>query len=110
MPPFLSFHNKAQGWALTIRAKPTGKRSRVVDLNDEEIFRQEAIEVEIAARPQNGEANAELIDYLSEVLQVRKKELTLISGDKSRDKVIVVSSSTGIDSDRILQLLRANMS
>jgi uncharacterized protein (TIGR00251 family) len=50
----------------------------------------EALEVELAAKPQNGEANAELIDYMSDIFRLKKRDLSLVSGDKSRDKQLLV--------------------
>ncbi len=81
-----------------VRAKPTGKRNRLVNIS------ASALEVELAAKPQNGEANAELIDYLSDILHVRKRDIELISGDKSRDKQLLVASGL-VDLEKAKQLI-----
>jgi len=48
---------------------------------------QEGVGVAIAAPPTDGEANAELIKHLAQVLGLRKSDLTLESGSRSRNKV-----------------------
>jgi uncharacterized protein (TIGR00251 family) len=63
-----------------------------------------ALEVELAAKPQNGEANAELIDYISDILRVKKRDLQLISGDKSRDKQLLLQAGL-LDTEKIRQLV-----
>lgn len=83
---------------LAIRAKPTGKRNRIVSVNGP------ALEVELAAKPQNGEANAELIDYISDVLRVKKRDLQLISGDRCRDKQLLLQAGL-LDTDKVKQLI-----
>ena len=85
--------NRGGGLLLAIRAKPTGKRNRLANISGP------ALEVELAAKPQNGEANAELIDYLSDIFRIKKRDLQLISGDKSRDKQVLVSPGL-LDSER----------
>ena len=86
-----------------VRAKPTGKRNRLVSISGP------ALEVELAAKPQNGEANAELIDYLSDILHVRKRDIELISGDKSRDKQLLVAPGL-IDLAKATQLIETEFS
>jgi uncharacterized protein (TIGR00251 family) len=81
-----------------IRAKPTGKRNRIVSTSGP------ALEVELAAKPQNGEANAELIDYISDILRLKKRDLQLISGDKSRDKQLLLQAGL-LDLENVRQLL-----
>lgn len=81
-----------------IRAKPTGKRNRIVSMSGP------ALEVELAAKPQNGEANAELVDYMSDILRVKKRDLQLISGDKSRDKQLLLQTGL-LDIEKVQQLL-----
>ncbi|XP_030045473.1 UPF0235 protein C15orf40 homolog isoform X2 [Microcaecilia unicolor] len=55
----------------------------------------EAVGVAIAAPPSDGEANAELCRYLSKVLELKKSEIVLDKGGKSRDKVVkLLVSST----------------
>ena len=71
---------------MAIRAKPTGKRNRLVSISGP------ALEVELAAKPQNGEANSELIDYIADVLRVKKRDLQLISGSKSKDKQLILQA------------------
>jgi uncharacterized protein YggU (UPF0235/DUF167 family) len=80
----------------------------------------EAIGVALAAPPRDGEANAELVDFMAgvpashsyfphnwprpaltcgparlvKVLEARKKQVELVSGSKSRDKVLLVTAMT----------------
>jgi uncharacterized protein len=46
--------------------------------------------IKIAAPPDKGKANKELISFLSDVLSLKKDVLTLLRGQASRDKVIGV--------------------
>jgi uncharacterized protein (TIGR00251 family) len=47
--------------------------------------------VKIAAPPVEGRANDELVSYLSKVLGVRKRSLSIIKGQMSRNKLVSVS-------------------
>ena len=94
---WLNLH-KTGGIVMAIRAKPTGKRNRIVNMSGP------ALEVELAAKPQNGEANAELVDYISDILRVKKRDLQLISGDKSRDKQLLLQAGL-LDIEKVRQLL-----
>lgn len=53
-----------------------------------------AYRVRLAAPPVEGAANAELLRHLASVLGVRVADLRLVMGERSRDKVVVV---TGLD-------------
>ena len=83
---------------MLIRAKPTGKQNRVVSVSGE------ALELELAAKPLNGQANAELIDYVSDILRVKKRDLQLIRGDKSRDKQLLLESGL-LDIEKVKQMI-----
>ncbi|XP_021574332.1 UPF0235 protein C15orf40 homolog [Carlito syrichta] len=73
---------------IAIHAKPGSKQNAVTDLT------AEAINVAIAAPPSEGEANAELCQYLSKVLELRKSDVVLDKGGKSREKVVKLLAST----------------
>ncbi|KAM6060277.1 UPF0235 protein C15orf40 homolog isoform 2-T2 [Theristicus caerulescens] len=68
----------------------------------------EAVGVAIAAPPSEGEANAELCHYLSKVLEVKKSEVILEKGGKSRDKVVKILVS--MTPDEILEKLKKEAS
>ncbi|XP_010220186.1 PREDICTED: UPF0235 protein C15orf40 homolog [Tinamus guttatus] len=68
----------------------------------------EAVGVAIAAPPSDGEANAELCHYLSKVLEVKKSEVVLEKGGKSRDKVVKILVS--MTPDEILEKLKKEAS
>lgn len=42
----------------------------------------DAVGVQIGAQPTDGKANEELIDYLSEVLGVKKRQISLDKGNR----------------------------
>ncbi|CAM2099078.1 unnamed protein product [Caretta caretta] len=64
----------------------------------------EAVGVAIAAPPSEGEANAELCRYLSKVLEVKKSEVVLDKGGKSREKVVKILVS--MTPDEVLEKLK----
>lgn len=71
--------------AITILAKPGAKMNSITDVSIE------GVGVQISAPPTDGEANAELLKYLSKVLGVRKSDISLDKGGKCRNKVVLVS-------------------
>ncbi|TYI85953.1 hypothetical protein E1A91_D04G033700v1 [Gossypium mustelinum] len=74
--------------AITIHAKPGAKSSSITDFSDD------SVGVQIDAPAKDGEANAALLDYISSVLGVKRRQVSIGSGSKSRDKVVVVEEIT----------------
>ena len=58
--------------------------------------------IKIAALPVEGKANKALIDYLSEVLDIAKSNITIVRGERGRDKVIAISGLTGEEIEKQL--------
>ncbi|KAJ0096996.1 hypothetical protein Patl1_27797 [Pistacia atlantica] len=82
--------------SITIHAKPGSKVSSITDVSDE------VVGVQIDAPAKDGEANAALLEYISSVsfvyrravLGVKRRQVSIGSGSKSRDKVVVVEKVT----------------
>lgn len=101
--PVIPFSSQDGGILMAIRAKPTGKQNRIVSVSGP------ALEVELAAKPQNGEANSELIDYVSDFLRVKKRDLQLITGMKSRDKQLLLQAGL-MDIENVKKFIDAEFS
>jgi len=74
--------------ALKIRVVPNAKRSEISGAYGE------AVKVKVAAPAVEGKANAALLEFLSECLGLPARALTLVSGEKSRDKLIALEGLT----------------
>lgn len=81
---------------LNVRVIPRSPRSRV------DGTRGDAILIRLAAPPVEGAANDALIAFLSEALDLPRRDITLVSGEKSRDKRVRV---TGLDEKTALERL-----
>ncbi|XP_070764232.1 UPF0235 protein C15orf40 homolog [Enoplosus armatus] len=90
--------DKSGAVTITVHAKPGSKHSSITEVSPE------AVGVAIAAPPTDGEANAELIRYLAEVLDLKKSHISLDKGSRSRDKLIKVDSS--LSPEEVLRRLR----
>jgi uncharacterized protein (TIGR00251 family) len=77
-----------QGIVLTVRVIPRAGRSGVAGTRDG------ALLVRLNAPPVDGAANEELIEVLAGLLDVPKRAVTIVAGDRSRSKRVRV---TGID-------------
>ncbi|KAG9283988.1 hypothetical protein G9A89_005495 [Geosiphon pyriformis] len=85
---------------ISLLVKPGAKESRVTDIANEYVGLQ------IAAPPKDGEANKEVISFLAQILELRKSDVQIISGLKSREKTVRVD---GLSIKQIDSLLLVNI-
>lgn len=77
---------------LTIIVKPNAKQTGITDISEE------GVGVQVAAPPSEGEANAELVRFLSNLLGLRKSDVSVDKGQRSRKKTILITKDlTNID-------------
>ena len=84
---------------LEIRVIPRAGRSGIAGLRDG------ALLVRLAAAPVDGAANDELIALLAKALRVPRRDITIVSGERSRTKRLRIA---GIDRDQALARLIPN--
>jgi uncharacterized protein (TIGR00251 family) len=79
-----------------VRVIPRAGRSGVAGLRDG------AVLVRLAAAPVDGAANDELITVLSKALDVPQRDISIISGERSRSKRVRIA---GMDRMRVVAIL-----
>ncbi len=78
-------HDGRKGSALAVRLTPRASRNEIV-----EVLSDGTVRIRITAPPVDGEANAKLLAFLSDVLGVPKTRLEIVAGQTGRDKLISV--------------------
>jgi uncharacterized protein len=90
-----------EGWVLSVRAQP-GARKRGIQGE-----REGALRVAVTAPPQDGRANEAIAEVLREAFRLKRSELQLVSGEKSRNKSFLVRGLTREQLDlRLAELLQ----
>ena len=74
----------ARGVELDVRVIPRAKKSGLGGVRDG------AVLIRLAAPPVEGAANDALISFLSEILQVPRRAIRIVSGERSRHKRVAV--------------------
>jgi uncharacterized protein (TIGR00251 family) len=77
---------------LQLRVSPGASRSAVLGRHGD------AWKVRLAARAEGGKANDELVRLLAETLSLPRRDVAIVSGHGSRDKIVAL---TGLDTDQI---------
>lgn len=72
---------KLRGTRVTFQVIPRARQTQLTSIADE------AVLVQLNAPPRDGEANSELIAYVTKLLRLPKSNAHLVSGAKSRTKV-----------------------
>lgn len=83
----------------SVRVTPRAKRPGLQGLRDDGV-----VLARVGAPPEDGRANAELCSVLAKALGLRARQVTVVVGQTSRDKVVEIDGLTG---DRVDALLRA---
>lgn len=94
----LSLRTTAEGVRVPVRVAPRASRDAVLGVHDG------ALKVALTAPPVEGAANESLVKLLAKSLGVSKGSVRLVSGEKSRDKVVVV---VGVDEAAVRALVSA---
>ncbi len=72
------------GVIIRIHVAPKSAKNEVAGIQGD------AVKLKITAPPAEGQANAACIGFLSDLLGVRKKQVTIVSGHKSRKKTVAI--------------------
>lgn len=68
---------------LRIKVIPKGGSTELFGILDDETWK-----IRLKAAPEKGKANKELVQYLSKLLDVPKSEISIISGQVDRTKLV----------------------
>lgn len=77
--------------SLKLRIVPNAKRDEIVGAYGD------AVKVKVAAPAVEGKANAALLEFIADRLGVPPRAVSLVSGEKSRDKLIAIAGLTPED-------------
>lgn len=76
---------------LKVHVNPRSSRNQITGWQDG------ILSVKLTAPPVEGSANKACIEFLADQLHVRKSQVALVSGEKSRDKVFEISGISPAD-------------
>ncbi len=65
-----------------------------------------AMKIRLTSPPVDGAANEQCVDFLAQLLKVRRRDVTIITGESSRHKVVKVS---GINAQQLQELIADNL-
>jgi uncharacterized protein (TIGR00251 family) len=74
----------AEGCILPVRAQPGARKARVAGEQNG------SLKLAVTAPPENGRANQALIEFLQELLDIKRSQIELVSGVKSREKRFLI--------------------
>ena len=97
-----TFSNGKRGAALPVRVTPRASRNEVV-----EILSDNTVKIRLTAPPAEGQANEELIKFLSEILGIPKSKMEIVAGESGRDKLV---SILDMDSEEVHRKILEHLS
>lgn len=92
----LPIKEDALGCLLDIKVVPGSSRTKIAGILGK------SIKVTVAAAPEKGKANKELIKYLAKILEISKSSITIVSGEKDHRKTILIA---GLDICKAKEIL-----
>ena len=87
----------SEGVLLTLRVQPGSSREGL------SLDPQGTLKVRISAHAHEGQANQRLVRFLSKALGVPKSAVTIVRGEKSREKQVRIEGITTCDVSRLVE-------
>jgi uncharacterized protein (TIGR00251 family) len=72
------------GLIATIKISPNAKKNEIIKTDTE-------LKIKITAQPIDGKANKALIEFLSKTFKIPKTSISIIKGETSKEKTILLS-------------------
>jgi uncharacterized protein (TIGR00251 family) len=92
------FTSRTDGLLISVCIVPKSSRTGVCGIYGE------SLKIKIAAAPENGKANKELIDFLSNLLETSRQAITIVSGHTSRKKMLKIKGIKAADLERKIKV------
>lgn len=89
--------NHAEGCLLAVRAQPGARKNAVVGEHNG------ALKVAVTAPPEDGRANDAITDLLRKWLELKRGQIELASGPRSRDKQFLIRGTTAPELSALIQ-------
>lgn len=96
--PHTDKKTRESGTRVACRVKPNARETRIVAVHDD------CVEVDLAAAPRDGAANAALAALLAKACRVPKTSARVTAGAKGRDKAVFLA---GAEAEGVLAALHA---
>lgn len=79
---------------LRIKVIPKSSKNEIVSIQEDstEFGPQLTVRIKIKAAPEKGKANKELIEFLSDKLNLKKDQINIISGHTSQLKLVKITA------------------
>ena len=77
-----------RGVKLTLFIQPKASKNEIIGPHNG------ALKVKITAPPVDGKANAELVEFLSEILEIPKRQIEILKGETGRNKTVEITGLT----------------
>lgn len=95
----MTFERTSAGLRVHVLAQPRASRDALVGLHDGQL------KVALKAPPVEGEANAALVAFFSKALKLPKKAVTLVQGEASRRKTVLLAGDAAALEEALRALL-----
>ena len=92
----MSINRQVREARISLHVYPNAPRNEIVGFTDG------VLGVKVAAPPVKGQANRELVAFLSQLLGVGKSSLAILKGHTSRNKLVAIS---GFSQEEVLKRL-----
>jgi len=83
--PRLPFEKTEKGVVFKVKVEPRSSRRMVAGLHGD------ALKIKLTSAPVEGKANEELIEFLSDLLGVKKSSIKILQGQSSKQKLVEVA-------------------
>ena len=80
----LNIRETANGLIINVKAVPGSEKTQVSGIQ-ENVFK-----IRINAQAEKGKANKELIEFLSDLLEIRKLDIEIMKGETARHKQVLI--------------------
>ena len=91
------WQEKENGFILSVRVLPNAKRSGI-----EGVWNESAVKIALRAPAVDGQANKALITFLAELFKIKKRDISILSGETSREKKLCFQN---VDFEKIKEIL-----
>ncbi|MBN1474003.1 MAG: YggU family protein [Syntrophaceae bacterium] len=85
------------GLSFKIHVTPHASRAQILGVQEEKL------KIKVTAQPHDGAANVACIELLTKALKIKKSQMIIVAGFKSRKKTVLVKNETKKNLEAILK-------